>query len=989
MSATPTQIINIIRYNLSEVGARNSHHEFEHLCRHLARLRVYSNVIPATGPVSAGGDAGRDFETFRTSLGWPLTAGSTFAGRSSGSRKVAFACSLQQQIEAKIRGDVNDILAGGPADEVIYFCEANLPVAKRHTLQRWAKSEHEVELQIFDGQAIAELLSERDTFWIAQEYLRIPAELMPSSADDPDWYRNAIDRWSGRDPIPISQFDFLEIKWALRRATFHLEARPELLLWIKRMECFVAAEVPRSLQRTALYELAVASLRGKGEMSSQLQRMHDFFRDFEDWLDVADLQDGATLTVYAFGAWALGQLEIDPAELFDWRQRVAICLDQQIAEAPGPGRRSGLLEVRGFLCVLPLQPGGSPQIDQGFELWTRMLDEAELTPLFPIENFADYLVKIAAGFGKHPRFAPLTERVDALVAKRAGQAAVGGKIYNRAVAYYERHDLLSAIHELHRVQEKWFSGDAMPRFQQAISLLAKCYLELHLPYAAKYHALVAAYIARYSDNEEVAHTLPTMLFLAADADDGAGNSLSFLQLLLVALEAHCRLDPDPLDVSKHAKVQTNLGQVAALRGLATRAGPEFSTVIDHELRLWPVPLRDLVVKASDEPTGFWTQGSWDEVWTTIQDNFLGRPFGDLGPTRVIEWRALGLQWSATFDNNYLTTSLVEQFVAELQIALAALAGLDLCLLPTRVQLQLSVRRYARKFKVIEPDGFGQGFGVSLSIAIPGGVKIPQASDEARQVVLIVGMIIRRCSVLPNEDLFTPLEHGLKAAADRVFIGRPYAELCREFFPVKLFHADQRRSTPPFLTERPFNLPENLVLSWVDGPGPTYSVEVADHSVRGRYERCNKCVGITVRRLMETPETRQLIESLHLAGMKDWEILSIIANVAINIRMPLCDNEEPSPEHIERFRAALETEEDLSTALAAELFTEELIEANRRLFLGAFLSGWGLTLASNAIDMQALETFLTRRYGLRSDDRAHPDIFRWSEMGRAPTESERR
>ncbi|MEE8270693.1 MAG: hypothetical protein V3R98_03030, partial [Alphaproteobacteria bacterium] len=82
-------MISVIRFNISELKARNAHHDFEHLCRHLARLRVYSNVLPATGPVGAGGDAGRDFETFKTSSAWPLTAGSTFAERSSGSRKVA------------------------------------------------------------------------------------------------------------------------------------------------------------------------------------------------------------------------------------------------------------------------------------------------------------------------------------------------------------------------------------------------------------------------------------------------------------------------------------------------------------------------------------------------------------------------------------------------------------------------------------------------------------------------------------------------------------------------------------------------------------------------------------------------------------------------------------------------------------------------------------------------------------------------------------
>ena len=39
-----------IRFGLSQLAETNSHHEFEHLCRHLARARICSNIIPATDP---------------------------------------------------------------------------------------------------------------------------------------------------------------------------------------------------------------------------------------------------------------------------------------------------------------------------------------------------------------------------------------------------------------------------------------------------------------------------------------------------------------------------------------------------------------------------------------------------------------------------------------------------------------------------------------------------------------------------------------------------------------------------------------------------------------------------------------------------------------------------------------------------------------------------------------------------------------------------
>ena len=125
MGKTPLQLTAEIRFQLSELSAKNGHHEFEHLARHLARARLYPNILPATGPVSAGGDGGRDFETFRTGVVYPFTAGSTFSDRSSQDRKVAFAVSLEKKIEQKIKKDIDVILTKSQVDEIIYFCEAN------------------------------------------------------------------------------------------------------------------------------------------------------------------------------------------------------------------------------------------------------------------------------------------------------------------------------------------------------------------------------------------------------------------------------------------------------------------------------------------------------------------------------------------------------------------------------------------------------------------------------------------------------------------------------------------------------------------------------------------------------------------------------------------------------------------------------------------------------------------------------------------------
>jgi hypothetical protein len=66
---SPTQLATMIRFHLETLGETNAHHPFEQLCLGLTRRRIVSNVLPATGPVSAGGDGGRDAESF-----WSLVA---------------------------------------------------------------------------------------------------------------------------------------------------------------------------------------------------------------------------------------------------------------------------------------------------------------------------------------------------------------------------------------------------------------------------------------------------------------------------------------------------------------------------------------------------------------------------------------------------------------------------------------------------------------------------------------------------------------------------------------------------------------------------------------------------------------------------------------------------------------------------------------------------------------------------------------------------
>ena len=178
---TPTELARMIRFALDELGRENGHHTFEDLCRELAQARLVSNVIPATGPVAGGGDQGRDFETFRTYLSGSLRFSRGFIGLASPDT-VVFACTLQREdVQGKIKDDLTSICTQGTPVQAVYFmCTEPVKVSVRHDLQAWAAAKFGVALEVLDGVAIARLLADHETFWIAGTYLHLPTDLSPA-----------------------------------------------------------------------------------------------------------------------------------------------------------------------------------------------------------------------------------------------------------------------------------------------------------------------------------------------------------------------------------------------------------------------------------------------------------------------------------------------------------------------------------------------------------------------------------------------------------------------------------------------------------------------------------------------------------------------------------------------------------------------------------------------------------------------------------------
>jgi hypothetical protein len=131
----PVQTAQIIRFIINNLGDDNGHHTFEQVCLQVAIRRIASNVLPASGPVSAFGDQGRDFETFRTFLASGMRETSGFVALQS-TQVIAFACTIQcERLKTKLEADLRAICGQGtPVDRVVFFVSTAVPVGLRHRL---------------------------------------------------------------------------------------------------------------------------------------------------------------------------------------------------------------------------------------------------------------------------------------------------------------------------------------------------------------------------------------------------------------------------------------------------------------------------------------------------------------------------------------------------------------------------------------------------------------------------------------------------------------------------------------------------------------------------------------------------------------------------------------------------------------------------------------------------------------------------------------
>src|ERR671925_578678 len=950
-----------IRFALDNLGARNAHHQFEELCRHFAQARIASNILPATGPVSSGGDEGRDSETFHTVLKDELGPHGGFLGRVSDGLYV-FTCTIQQDdVDKKILADVKKILEKGRKPAAIYaFCTGNLPVGKRKKREKYLAKQFEGIFQIIDREALAVQLAQRDIYWIAERYLDLPAALAPAPVEEdeaqlPEWYLADRERWRERGAPQGVLAEILDVKDGLRHATRFAAARPDLPFWLGLARQLTGDEVAYEVRQRAQYDdastvimFATTSLYGRQTdiTLEELRRWNDELRGrLRTELEGEERRTRRALLLEILGGLALHR---DP-------------LQHPIADEPLPHIDVlDMLDETGAMPKVVVERDAWPaviDVEETMSAWGELAAHLEDTPLFPVDRFAKRAGVMAPLLLDEPGYREFIDAVDAGVARTSGGAAVAERARDRGLYLRRAGRILDALHELHTAKVEWWRGDTLRGSLLSMLLIADCYRDLGMLQAAKYHALAVSYAA-HGSGDEVVDLVAAGYLVASECDYAAGAWCSAMELVDLGLTAQAVLVDLDVDETATHLYRRSVATIGFTLRMARQLTPKFVPFVEQIAKRHGLLDELNEIDKSVPPEGR------DVLLERIDEQLRGRPLSDAGLTRVIRFAALGTDWTITSSNRFEDARAAERLAAAVQITLVELAQNDLCLIPTRIRVRVEARESTsdpRESVRTKPSNDGRDWLVRL-LRYGGDVLDPESTQI--ELLSVISKILMDASLLPVKDYLARIEDAFsRGLTHKLGSVRPYDELG---VPRAIYDRTPRALVfPPFDPEA-FQVVPAEELQWREDDGPTYDRSTALDLIRTRYERIPTLIPKALRRLEHDSGFRTIMDELRSRGWLDWHILQALVNYALNKRLGAegFDTERSLEKRVSRMRQLMdgggEIDERRPNLLQPTL---QDLELQGEIQLGVILTTWELDLHQSTPDLPALRTFLERRVPL--------------------------
>lgn len=492
-------------------------------------------------------------------------------------------------------------------------------------------------------------------------------------------------------------------------------------------------------------------------------------------------------------------------------------------------------------------------------------------------------------------------------------------------------------------------------------------------FAAKYYSLAAAFISSNSSDPLIISYLPKALIQAAECDYLQGAWLSYLRLSDIGFRSHCAFSPNVGDLEKDEVFERILFHTTTLISITKQIDTRLFEFVTKFVSKWNI--HDYLEENISVQQKYWSEKSLPEIWEVLENNFLGSPFEDVGNLREITWSELGVVWRVKWDNDYSRTSICEQFIAVLQILLADLAEIDLCLVKSEVNISIIFGEAPSPN--IKSKASNSIRTWEITFPIHSTKKMNTCEKFESYIFSFASHILFEISLLPEAKFNEVIESlFLNGLSMKLFVGQTYEFLYRYFVDENFFSENLLTGlwVPQPLNQFRFKDSENL--QWFDGHVPGYSKKVAEEYLYTRYSKVIPPIKFTLRKLSKNQQFMSILNKLRSDGWLDWQILAAICMITVNYRINFQNKRYLDKAEINKLFEIYfsKPEEEFDSEIPISEFTMENIQMSLKVSMVSTLKLLGLECHQMTPDFDGIEHFLRYRCNYWDDDLEHDDPF---------------
>jgi hypothetical protein len=825
--------------------------------------------------------------------------------------------------------------------------------------------------------------------------------LLKSSNEADKWYWEVYNRWKDVDDIErVVIGEFYEAIDGTRhcRITKHFSKHKEQ--WLKIMELYIAKEgIDKDVKRIAVYEYLWLLFRPhdireipEGNLKGKEDYFRFYFEDFDSFKTGKELEDAQSSMNIAVAAGFMGKTELKGPEVQSWFDKMRDTLNSKIEIEQNPNELCYLLENLGthYLFLNANRETQDKKVQEVLEPLEKILkniDKAEYYNVSQLSNrlndYVELLIEKDAE-GNSDLVDALIEYTDKLsptVEIRSGNFRSAKDDLNRGLKYLKSDSpklLLRALESFHKANTKFKNEESFEGYVLALINIAQLYSVIGMNLAAKYYALGAAWVSIHKGDRKLLKRIADAFGIVFYADFKQGAWMNAIVSFTDYMSARNEFKGAPLNPELEVMPFKIMADLALILHVSPKIRPELKVLVEHQINNLGVLGEEflnpsLQIFEESHPT-------YQTLIPVIEREITDVPLNDLGKTRKVNFNALGIEWTISFENTDEMTSQSEEFCGITQIVLAeiALSKYDFHLIQGKVEIQLET---SKDFKGPAQEPSNESIIWKAWVRHLDNQDQTEINMNTSSCVTTIRSIVSNLSLLLF-DKFDALFDSLFKESDlagKTQLQGIYQRMYRYVFKRPNFDVLQRQNFQVVSIPN-IDLPKtNKVMEWENKLSSLYSQEVSLKQIDYRFESLNKNIYLTIRELVENPKFVALLRSLRNEGWQDWHVFLAINNFILKqkTQFKLREISNPTQEDFNRvyFEIKQMDEVDFKAEFPVIAFRSSDFQFTLKNIMILILKSFGLANPSKYPNFDAIREFLDVRFNMAEDGSGDKNPFK--------------